>query len=47
MGLIPNFPVIYFDFGAIRELVPELVKRNVSRPLFLTDEGVARHGVLK
>ena len=42
MGLIPNFPEIHFEFGAITELAPELVNHKISRPLILADEGGAR-----
>ena len=47
MGLIPSFPLVHFDFGAIKELAPELANRNIFKPLFLTDQGVVEHGVLK
>lgn len=47
MGLIPNFPEIHFEFGAVTELAPELMNHKISKPMFLTDEGVVKHGVLK
>ena len=47
MGLIPSFPMIHFDFGAIKELAPELENYKISNPLFLTDQGVVEHGILK
>ena len=40
MGLIPSFPLVHFDFGAIKELAPELANRNIFKPLFLTVQGV-------
>ena len=47
VGLIPNYPLIHFDFGAIKELPPELEERKIIKPLFLTDQGVVEHGVFK
>ena len=47
MGLIPNYPLIHFDFGAITELPPELEGRKIIKPLFLPDQGVVEHGVFK
>jgi 4-hydroxybutyrate dehydrogenase len=47
MPSILNFPPVHFDFGAIKELTPELKKRNVNRPLIITDQGLVKHGVLQ
>ncbi len=47
MALIPNFPPIHFEFGAIKELGPELQNRGIKKPLFLTDQGLVEHGVFK
>ena len=47
MAYFPNFPPIHFDFGAILELGPELEKRAIKKPLFLTDQGLVEHGVFK
>ena len=47
MALIPSFPTVHFDFGAIKELAPELEQRDIFKPLFLTDQGVVEHGVFK
>jgi hypothetical protein len=45
MANIPSFPPIHFDFGAIKELAPELEKRGIDRPLVITDQGLIEHGV--
>ena len=45
MASILNFPPIHFDFGAIKELAPELNKRKIDRPLIITDQGLVEHGV--
>ena len=45
MASILNFPQIHFDFGAIKELAPELNKRQIDRPLIITDQGLVEHGV--
>ncbi|MEE3000984.1 MAG: iron-containing alcohol dehydrogenase [Pseudomonadota bacterium] len=45
MASILNFPPIHFDFGAIKELVPELKKREIDRPLVITDQGLVDHGI--
>ena len=47
MGLIPNYPLIYFHFGAIKELAHELQDRKIMKPLFLTDQGVVENGVFE
>ncbi len=45
MASILSFPQIHFDFGAIKELTPELNKRKIDRPLVITDQGLVEHGV--
>jgi alcohol dehydrogenase class IV len=45
MASILNFPPIHFDFGAIKELAPELKKRQIDQPLIITDQGLVEHGV--
>lgn len=45
MANIPSFPPVYFDFGSIKELNPELEKRGINRPLVITDQGIVEHGV--
>ena len=45
MASILSFPPIHFDFGAIKELTPELNKRKIDRPLVITDQGLVEHGV--
>jgi len=45
MPSIPNFPPIHFNFGAIKELTPELEKRRIDRPLVITDQGLVNNGV--
>jgi hypothetical protein len=47
MAYIPRFPDIHFDYGAIKELAPELAARGVDRPLIITDQGLVEHGVLQ
>ena len=47
MASILNFPPVHFDFGAIKELTPELSKRKIDRPLVITDQGLVEHGVYK
>ena len=45
MASILNFPPIHFNFGAIKELTLELDKRQIDRPLVITDQGLVEHGV--
>ena len=47
MASILNFPPIHFDFGAIKELTLELDKRQIDRPLVITDQGLVEHGVYR
>ncbi len=46
MPLLPGYPPVHFDFGAIGELAGELAARGVKRPLIITDTGLVEHGVL-
>lgn len=45
MNPLIQFPRVQFDFGAIRTLPVELEQLGVSRPLFVTDQGVVKAGV--
>ena len=47
MSILPAFPKIHFDFGAVRGLEGELIAHGVVRPLFITDEGLVEHGVFE
>jgi len=46
MTLLFTLPKVQFDFGAIRVLADELEALGVTRPLFVSDRGVAKAGVL-
>jgi alcohol dehydrogenase class IV len=46
MALIPGFPAVLFDFGAINLLPEELKARGIQRPLIITDTGLVEHGVV-
>jgi 4-hydroxybutyrate dehydrogenase len=46
MTLLPGFPNVQFDFGAVRLLPDELSARGVTRPLIITDTGLEEHGVV-
>ena len=46
MAFMPNFPGVHFDFGAIRELGPELAARDIDRPLLITDRGLVECGIV-
>ena len=46
MSTLPAFPPVNFDFGAIETLPDELAARGVSRPLIITDAGLAAHGIV-
>lgn len=45
MAVLPGFPTVNFDFGAIETLAAELAARGVQRPLIITDKGLVEHGV--
>jgi hypothetical protein len=46
MAVLPGFPSVHFDFGAIGHLAGELRTRGISRPLIITDVALVEHGVL-
>lgn len=46
MTVLPSFPKVHFDFGAISALGEELLAREIKRPLIITDTGLVEHGVL-
>jgi 4-hydroxybutyrate dehydrogenase len=41
-----NFPRVHLDFGAIKALPVELAALGITRPLIITDQGLAACGVL-
>jgi 4-hydroxybutyrate dehydrogenase len=47
MAIIHSFPDIHFDFGAIKELGPELQARGIRKPIIITDRGLVACGVLQ
>jgi 4-hydroxybutyrate dehydrogenase len=47
MNPLIQFPRVQFDFGAIRALPAELANLGVSRPIFVTDQGVVNAGVFQ
>lgn len=47
MSLLPSFPPVLFEFGAIDALPDELAARGVERPLVITDTGLTEHGVVE
>lgn len=46
MSFLIQFPRIHLDFGAARVLPSELAACGIARPLLLTDQGLAKCGVL-
>ncbi|MDA0651926.1 MAG: iron-containing alcohol dehydrogenase [Proteobacteria bacterium] len=46
MGVLPGFPTVHFDFGALGALAGELASRGIKRPLIITDTGLTKHGVV-
>ncbi len=46
MTILPGFPTVHFDFGAIGALAGELAARGIARPLIITDKGLVAHGVV-
>jgi len=46
MAVLPSFPKIQFDFGALDTLGAELAGLGISRPLIITDAGLVEHGVV-
>ena len=47
MTVLPSFPKVHFEFGAVAALGDELAARGVGRPLIITDKGLVEHGVLQ
>ncbi len=45
MTVLPSFPSVHFDFGAIQALLGTLSERGVERPLIITDTGLVEHGI--
>ena len=46
MTVLPGFPTVHFDFGAVGVLKGELAARGIGRPLVITDSGLVEHGVV-
>ena len=46
MSVLPGFPPVEFDYGAINTLAGALAARGVARPLIITDVGLAEHGIV-
>jgi 4-hydroxybutyrate dehydrogenase len=46
VSLLLNYPRVHLDFGAIKALPEELAVLGITRPLLLSDQGLARCGVL-
>ncbi len=46
MSVLPGFPTVIFDFGAIGQLENELKNRMIERPLIITDNGLTKHGLV-
>lgn len=46
MMVLPGFPTVQFDFGAIGVLADELKARGIRRPLVITDTGLVEHGIV-
>lgn len=45
MTILPSFPPVHFDFGAIEVLPRVLSERGLKRPLIITDTGLVEHGI--
>lgn len=45
MTILPSFPPVHFDFGAVAELPGALSGLGVKRPLVITDTGLVEHGI--
>lgn len=45
MTVLPSFPPVHFDFGAIEALPDALSERGLKRPLIITDTGLVEHGI--
>ncbi len=46
MTILPAFPKIHFDFGAVAAIGPELAAWGIKRPLIITDAGLVEHGII-
>lgn len=46
MSVLPSFPTVHFDFGALGALGAELAQRGITRPLIITDTGLVAHGLV-
>ena len=46
MTILPGFPTVHFDFGAIAALPDALAERGITRPLIITDTGLVEHGIV-
>jgi len=46
MPMLPSFPPVLFDFGAVAALPAELAARGVTRPLIITDTGLTELGIV-
>ncbi len=47
MGVLPGFPTVIFDFGAVGQLAGELESRGIKCPLVITDSGLTEHGLVE
>ena len=45
MAFLPSFPDVHLGFGTLSVLASELLKREIDRPLVITDHGLVAHGV--
>ena len=43
MALTHSFLDIHFDFGAIKELAPEMASRGIRKSIIITDETFKSH----
>jgi len=46
MTVLPGYPTVHFDFGALGALAGELAARGIKRPLIITDAGLTAHGIV-
>ena len=46
MSVLPGFPTVIFDYGAVGQLAGELKTRGIKRPLIITDRGLSEHGLV-
>jgi alcohol dehydrogenase class IV len=46
MSVLPGFPTVIFDYGAVGQLAGELKTRGIKRPLIITDKGLTKHGLV-